>query len=814
VLRGYEILGKLGRGGMGVVYRARQRDANRIVALKMILAGGDAGPEVLARFHTEIEAVARLQHPHIVQIHEVGEQEGRPYFSMEFADDGSLAQKLAGIPLPFRRAAQILEMLARAIHYAHERGVLHRDLTPSNVLLMADGTPKITDFGLAKILLGDLGVSTPSGQTQTGAILGTPSYMPPEQAAGRSKEIGPAGDVYALGAILYEMLTGRPPFRAETPLETLRQVLAEEPVPPSRLQPHLPRDLVTICLKCLQKEPRKRYGSALELAEDLQFFLAGKPIAARRTGLPEQAWRWCRRKPAVATLTAAVALLLVAVAVGSTLSALWLRDQRNDATEKLWGSYLDQAKAGRFSRRIGQRFQSLDALAKAAHIAHERQMPEERFLELRNVAIACLALPDLRLAKEWDGWPAGSLSIDFDDKLEHYARTDKQGAVSIGRVADDAEIARLPGCGPEAFPILSRDGRFLVIGRPVGDWTTSGLTVWKLAGQKPFPLVEEPNGVAGVDFSPDGQQLAVLHSDGAISLFDLASGQRLSRRGAAASPRCLAFHPREQQVAVCCRSTIEIRDLDTGKVLTDFPQASQVSAVWHPEGKTLAAVCPDHKIRLFDVATRQQTLVLDGHKNAGIHCAFNHAGDLLVSTDWDATVRLWDPRTGQQLFSAQASMKIPRFSPDDRFLAYLRGNQVGLWEVAGGREYRTLVRDPPLGKVAYYTTAIHSDGRLLAVGMQDGVGLWDLTTGKDLAFLKLLPPFTHVVFEPSGALLTNGRAGLVRWPVLADSASPGSLRIGPPQKLLLPGSFCQFANSRDGRVIATVQGNDGLVLHA
>jgi hypothetical protein len=274
-VKGYEILGQLGRGGMGVVYQARQREAHRIIALKMILAAADAGPQVLARFRVEIEAVARLHHPHIVPIYEVGEHGGRPYFSMEFADDGSLAQKLAGVPFPARRAAELLELLARAIHYAHQRGVIHRDLTPANVLLMADGTPKITDFGLAKILLGELGepgALAPGARTQSGAILGTPSYMPPEQAAGRHKDIGPAGDVYALGAILYEMLTGRPPVRAETPLETLRQVLSQEPVPPSRLQAGLPRDLVTVCLKCLEKEPRKRYTTALTLAEDMHAF--------------------------------------------------------------------------------------------------------------------------------------------------------------------------------------------------------------------------------------------------------------------------------------------------------------------------------------------------------------------------------------------------------------------------------------------------------------------------------------------------------------------------------------------------------------
>jgi serine/threonine-protein kinase len=240
---GYEILGELGRGGMGVVYKARQVKLNRVVALKMILAGAHAGAEELARFRTEAEAVARLQHPHIVQIYEVGESEGRPYFSLEFVDGGSLAARLDGSPLAPRQAARLVETLAQAMQAAHERGIVHRDLKPANVLLTSEGQPKITDFGLAKQL------DSVKGQTQTGAVMGTPSYMAPEQAGGKSKEVSPVTDVYALGAILYELLTGRPPFKAANPLDTVLQVLSEEPVPPSRINVLLPRDLETIWLQ-------------------------------------------------------------------------------------------------------------------------------------------------------------------------------------------------------------------------------------------------------------------------------------------------------------------------------------------------------------------------------------------------------------------------------------------------------------------------------------------------------------------------------------------------------------------------------------
>jgi serine/threonine-protein kinase len=315
---GYEVRRELGRGGMGVVYWAWQTNLRRVVALKMVLAGGQPEAEAVARFHTEAEAVARLAHPNIVQIHEVGQYQGRPYMALEYVDGGSLAQKLAGTPLPARPAARLLETLARAVHAAHQRGVAHRDLKPGNVLLTADSVPKITDFGLAKLLAPGEAV-----QTQTGNVLGTPSYMAPEQAQGLSKAVGPAADVYALGAILYEMLTGRPPFKAETPLATILQVRLVEPVPPSRLQPQLPRDLNTICLKCLAKEPARRYGSAEALAADLERWLRGEPIRARPVGRLERLVKWAKRKPTAAALWG---VLLAAVLAGG--AGWWVLEQQ------------------------------------------------------------------------------------------------------------------------------------------------------------------------------------------------------------------------------------------------------------------------------------------------------------------------------------------------------------------------------------------------------------------------------------------------------------------------------------------------------
>jgi serine/threonine-protein kinase len=309
---GYEVLDMIGAGGMGVVFRAQHLKLKRDVAIKMMLAGGYASEQELERFTREAQAVAALRHPNIVQVYEAGEQDGFPYFVMEFLDGGTLDGALAGAPQTARKAAETVAVLSRAVQAAHESGIVHRDLKPGNVLQSSDGTLKIADFGLARRLAGE----TEPRITLAGVRIGTPSYMSPEQAMG-GKDVGRESDVYSLGAILYEMLTGRPPFRGETVAETERQVLHDEPVRPSLLNPRTPRDLETICLKCLQKRPEDRYAAAIGLAEDLHRFLTGQPIEARAVSRVERAWRWCRRNPlAAAFLLTALALVGVASGVG------------------------------------------------------------------------------------------------------------------------------------------------------------------------------------------------------------------------------------------------------------------------------------------------------------------------------------------------------------------------------------------------------------------------------------------------------------------------------------------------------------------
>ena len=427
----YELLEEIARGGMGVVFKARQTRLNRTVAVKMILAGELADHDDVERFLTEAEAAAGLDHPGIVPVYECGQIDGQHFFSMGFVEGQSLAPLLAAGPLPPQRAAELVAQVADAVDYAHERGVIHRDLKPGNILLDKDGHPRVTDFGLAKRVAGD------SGLTRTGQALGTPSYMPPEQASGKLDAIGRGADVYALGAVLYAALTGRPPFQAATPIDTILQVLEQEPVAPRQLNAGVPRDLETVALKCLEKEPHKRYGTARELAEELRRFLRGEPILARPVGRVERGWRWCRRNPVVAALSTAAVLLLVATAGISTAAyfreaALGVelvnrgqdlqkktddlaektrvaikaledgrRAERGQREEELAATMAD-ARAKRYSGQVGQRFDTIDAVRRATQLARELRQPAAVFDELRDLAVAALALPDLReSAKTW-----------------------------------------------------------------------------------------------------------------------------------------------------------------------------------------------------------------------------------------------------------------------------------------------------------------------------------------------------------------------------------------------------------------------------
>jgi WD40 repeat protein/Flp pilus assembly protein TadD len=825
---GYEVLAELGRGGMGVVYKARQRALNRVVALKLLLAGPLARPEQLARFRREAEAMARLRHPNLVQVFEVGEQDGRPWQALEFVDGPTLARRCGGMPQPPGEAARLVEVLAGAVHEAHCQGIVHRDLKPANVLLGPGGVPRITDFGLAKWLEGRSDPHS-GGEaaflTATEAYLGTPAYMAPEQAEGRAREAGPAADVYALGAILYELLTGRPPFEGPTPMETMRRVTTEAPVPPRRLRRGLPRDLETVVLKCLEKDPRKRYRSAAALAEDLRRFQAGEPITARPVRAWEHAWLWARRNPGWAAMLTTVAVLLLVIAGGASFGVIRLGESLQKSERRRFESLLAEAISQTRSRRPGQRFEALEKLQEATALARRLGLPEQRFAELRNAAIAALAVPDLYAppSRVLSGIP-DCLHADFDDGQEVCAQTDTHGNCSVRRVAGGQETERLPApaeeAGKGAWPALSRDGRFVAV-----RYASGRLQVWKREPAGPRLWLEVADCFM-LDFRPDSRRLLVSHMRGASSLYDLTTPDPPStpvRLAAVAGMRREvnpALHPTEPLVALVSyfASEVQICDLRDGKVIASLPMpGGDCHAVaWHPAGHLLAVSEGDGRdIHLFERATFRRVRTLHG-VSGGTRLFFNHAGDRLAASGWSHGLHLFDVNTGELLiqFPGTRNALFHRFSSDDQWLAgeIVGGNPV-VRQVADGREYRTLVsadshrgtRASPIVRDRVGMVTVSPDGRLLAAVLGGGVGFWDLASGAEVGFLNA-GETCSVLFEPEpaplGALLTTGRPGTFRWPIRPDAAAPSGRRIGPPQRLGLPPTGGWLARSRGGGVLA------------
>jgi serine/threonine protein kinase/WD40 repeat protein len=839
VIPGYTLQGELGRGGMGVVFKAWQKSLDRFVALKLINAGPLASARALARFRTEALAAARLQHPHVVAIHEIGEFEGRPYLALEYVDGSNLARGLGGRPQPVRTAAQFVALLAETMHFAHERSIVHRDLKPSNILLAGASPqtgmalngdsgrfylPKVTDFGLAKLLCEE------GGQTWTDDFLGTPSYMAPEQTCGQTT-VTPAVDIYALGAILYEMLTGRPPFRAQTAMETVLQVRFEEPLAPRRLQPNVPLDIETICLKCLRKEPRLRYAHAGALAEDLRLFLAQQPIRARPVSTTERAYRWFRRRPAVAALGGSVAVLFLMLSVGAPLAALLLRQQRDEAQEnarraqiaehdirdKLWHSYLLEAKSVSLGRSIGQRFHGLDVLRRAVALRYS--------LELRNQAITCMALTDVDVVHFKKAAIPPGLDIDVDPRLGRYAVPEAGGDLVIRSVADDRELARLQGPRERPWyvlPLFSPDGGFLAANYYIANGRDRCLA-WDLSTGTLVLEARIRGEGACLDFSLDSHWLATSQPDGAVGVYGLASEKttrRIDLKDAGTTQ--VAFHPDGRQLAVSSGKMVRIVDIEGGKVKITLPQPARAHPVaWRGDGRLLAVGCDDSRTYIWDTTTWQEQAVLEGHDAGLYRLSFSHAGNLLATKSWDGTTKLWDPVSGRQLVSAPGSLV--RFSQDDHRMAFAQDARVGIWELADGRECRALHHGRIGNRIGSqefigpWSVDFSPDGRLLASAGGDGVRLWDVAAGEEIAHLPVGVAEAALFHPRDSYLITYSPAGLFRWPMSANverenSARPVSdrrdkgLAIGPPQLLAQPdlAGWARAAMSADGRWLAFV----------
>jgi serine/threonine protein kinase/WD40 repeat protein len=850
---GYEILGELGRGGMGIVYKARQIKADRVVALKMLLAGGLAGTDDMDRFRSEAAAIARLQHPNIVQVFEVGEHDGMPFFSLEFCAGGSLDRHLAGKPLPPRDAATLVERLALAVEAAHEKHIVHRDLKPANVLLaacglaahdadvpakpqVADAIPKISDFGLARKL-------DEAGKTQTGAIMGTPSYMAPEQALGKSHEVGPAADVYALGAILYECLTGRPPFKAASYAATVHQVLEQEPVSPRHVNAAVPRDLETICLRCLRKEQPTRYSSAADLADELRRFLEDRPIASRPSTAAEQLGRWCRRNPAIAGLLAAVFLSLLAGTGVAAIFAVRANDKAAQARkeqaaaqaaergqrEKLLDALIAEARAKRYSGQVGQRSEAIEAIRQATTLARELDRPPEVFDQLRNLAVAALALPDFReAAMSWNGRPEGTLNLNFEPvALRLYARGDQNGNVSVRRLEDDREVAHLAGEGKRRRVLFGADGRTLLLFVP----QAQVLQFWTIGGPPPRQIATVAKPLNSWQLSRDGRRLLLLHrapEGNWAEVLDIPSGRRCFEHRTKivdpALPALAALSPDGRILAwvdggynTQRRKRLLLFNVDTKEKPRILQHAGNVAnPVWHPDGRTLAIGNTDtNAIYVWDVVAGKCFLTLTDQKGGAPMLGMSWSGQLLMSrSGWGSGQVFWHPHTGRALLRTSFARSLTETVYDGRqFGREITGERITLHIAEPSPVFRTLVPDPGgLTRRECRDVTVHPAGRLLAVGHSGGVSLFDLATGLEVGRLPLGWTL-YARFDPaSGDLLTFGHTGLLRWPVQLTSGEPEKVTVGPPRLLhRVASSLANFDVSRDGRIVAVAGVNRAVV---
>lgn len=735
----------------------------------------------------------------------------------------------------YHAVARVGAQAADALAYAHSGGVLHRDIKPANLMLDAHGTLWITDFGLARLEgLSDL--------TMADEVIGTLHYVPPERFEGRTDA---RGDIYSLGLTLYELLTRQPAFESVSPSELIHRILHAPPRTPRGIDHRIPRDLETIVVKAIAREPSHRYQTAAEMAQDLRRFCADLPISARRLSVAEHSWRWCRKNPMPALFGSLAALMLLVVTVVSTVAyfresilhhSLQIALQRTRSAElqgrnDLFVSYFSGANAARQSRRQGQRFDSLTALRQATQLLSGLGLPEDeqqqRYDELRDLAISCLALADIK--------ELGDRSADVILDVYHWdrcAQRDGAGTLIVRQWPGDTELARLPEFDEHTWFGFTPDRDVIVLvhqqAHTLQRWQSQDGTTTLVA------RLREHEGVMwDVQFSRDGQRLLLLHRinvQGLFEVLDWPSGKQCCSRdlpfqgGNVAAAR---LSPDGQRVAVIegaygsdASRVVGVIEVDTGDTVATLEHAASVESIaWHPDSQTLAVGLTDsNDIVLWSVSRRTKVGVLTDQRGGGPKLLMNATGELLCSSSsWADILDIWHPYSRQSLLHMPSRLQFAWSAADGRLFGEARLAN-GDWHYAVAEPstvVRTMVRNPMHGPVeAWREVSVHHAGRLLAVGSNDGVSLFDLEAGLDVGHLPVGYALCPWFIPATGDLLTYSEQGLLRWPVAFSAENRSHATIGPPEKLpcvATPGT--QVASDHSGRIVAAAAGKTAVILH-
>jgi WD40 repeat protein/serine/threonine protein kinase len=854
----FEIRRELGHGSFGTVFLAHDPLLGRDVALKIPRVPALATSEMRQRFHHEALAAARLDHPNLVTVYEAGVVDDICFIASPYCPGTNLAAWLQqrGQPVPWRIAATLLELLADAVQHAHSRGVLHRDLKPANILLQrlktqdqesedgsqqaveharafadptSDFCPKITDFGLAKLLEDEQ-----SDQTRTGMIVGSPCYMAPEQAEAKNKEITTAADIYALGAILYEMITARPPFLADTPLETLEQVRSQEPVPPRHLQPNVPRDLETICLKCLHKDPHRRYVSAHELGEDLRRMRAGEPIQARSVAMSERLVKWAKRRPTPAAVIGVTCLAAILFIFLSVIFNFRLTQEKKATDQALQREVQTNAELTQALQRERQALYFL-----RISLAHHEWLANN---VLRTEELLDTCPPELR---QWE-WrylkglgQSGQtrflvhggeiMSVAFEPKGKRVASGGSDGIINFWDPEKAQVIYTLRGHkGSVEGLAFSPDGQRLASAshdRTVKVWDTA-------TGKECYTLPGHDREVSAVAFSPDGRRLVSASWDRTLKIWDTSSRQLLrTLPGSAQRFFCVTFSPDGRRIAAGSED-VRIWDSTTGEHLMTCIADPAEPLIWvggvafHPDGRRLASANGNKTIYIWDTTTGKPVHIVRGHRSGINSVQFSPDGGRLASAGNDQTARLWDTATGAPLQTFRGhknpSVSTVAFAPDGQRLASGGGDKtVRLWDVHTEQEALILPGE------RQQQVVWNRDGRLIAtVGpyRDRAVAIWDARTGKPIIRLHEHSGMAYTVaFSPDGRhLACGGEAKTIKvwdtttWKAVAtlQGHSESIIRVvySPDGKYLASASWDTTIKMWDavtGKFLRTLQGHTG-----